>query len=93
MRLFKACVQIQGLRSNEALQGLCQSRLRSRKLFGWQRRKKQRPLDVEQTGGKIFYIMGSINGGSSPERLPVEFSNSSSHSSGKVISSKDHVCL
>jgi len=67
--------------------------LRSRKPFGWQRRKKRRPLDAEQTGGKIFYIMGSINGGSSPERLPVEFSNSSSHSSGKVISSKDHVCL
>ncbi|KAJ7012132.1 hypothetical protein NC653_002268 [Populus alba x Populus x berolinensis] len=29
--------------------------------------------------------MGSINGGSSPERLPIEFSNSSSHNYGKML--------
>ncbi|KAJ6963826.1 hypothetical protein NC652_002201 [Populus alba x Populus x berolinensis] len=29
--------------------------------------------------------MGFINGGSLPEKLPVEFSNSSSHSSGKML--------
>ncbi|CAK7356998.1 unnamed protein product [Dovyalis caffra] len=71
--------------SNETLQDLHRIKFRSRKPFGWQRRKKQRPMDGKKTGGKTCYIMSSINEGSSPERLPVEFSNSSSHSPGKIL--------
>lgn len=68
--------------SNEKLPGLYQCTLRSRKPFGWQRRrcKKQRSLDAKETDGKTCYIM---NEGSSPERLPLEFRNSSSP--GKML--------
>nr|ACH81294.1 telomerase reverse transcriptase [Populus trichocarpa] len=48
--------------------------------------KKQRSLDAKETDGKTCYIM---NEGSSPERLPLEFRNSSSP--GKVISFEDHI--
>uniref|UniRef100_A0A6N2KEM2 Telomerase reverse transcriptase n=1 Tax=Salix viminalis TaxID=40686 RepID=A0A6N2KEM2_SALVM len=63
--------------SNEKLPGLYQCTLRSRKPFGWQRRrfKKQRSLDAKETDGKPYYIM---NEGSSPDRRPLEFRNSSS---------------
>ncbi|KAJ6696402.1 TELOMERASE REVERSE TRANSCRIPTASE [Salix koriyanagi] len=63
--------------SNEKLPGLYQCTLRSRKPFGWQRRrcKKQRSLDAKETDGKTYYIM---NEGSSPDRRPLEFRNSSS---------------
>ncbi|KAG5248536.1 telomerase reverse transcriptase [Salix suchowensis] len=73
--------------SNEKLPGLYQCTLRSRKPFGWQRRrcKKQRSLDAKETDGKTYYIM---NEGSSPDRRPLEFRNGSSPKKPNLIGSK-----